>query len=104
MAGEVADLLIREEGTKCTVCFGSSGKKMLLSIRTSEPDGRADKVIKQIVSARGTAGGHRMFAGGQIALVEGSESERLMIEGAIIRRCISVLGLDKSSEKKLVDT
>lgn len=103
MIAEVADLLIRDEGIKAVVCFGSYKGKILLSVRTSEPDNRADKIIKQIVARRGIGGGHHMFAGGQIPLINESKSELEKLENTIRKKCLRVLGLHKSSEKKLIE-
>ena len=103
MIAEVADLLIRDEEIICVICFGFYQNKMLLSVRTSEPDKRADKIIRQIVTRRGTGGGHHMFAGGQISLINETKSELTKLENIIKKKCLRVLGLHKSSEKKLIN-
>ena len=57
MIAEVADLFLREEQTRWTLCMGCYEGKILISVRTSEENGQAAEVIKKVVSRRGTGGG-----------------------------------------------
>jgi nanoRNase/pAp phosphatase (c-di-AMP/oligoRNAs hydrolase) len=104
MIAEVADLLNRDEGINCTICFGFYRKKMLLSVRTSEPDKRADRIIRHIVAGKGTGGGHYMYAGGQITLKNETKSELVKLENIIRKKCLRVLRLRKSPGQKLIQT
>ncbi len=67
MAAEMADLLLRLEGTQWIICAGAYEEDLLLSVRTGERGG-AGLLVQQIVGGRGTAGGHGQMAGGQVPL------------------------------------
>ena len=93
MIGELADLFLREEGTHWTMCTGYFEGKLLISIRTSQEQNRADKVIKSIVARRGTGGGHLTYAGGQIPMINDAESERRRLKKQIERKFLRAVGM-----------
>ncbi|MCE5328469.1 MAG: DHH family phosphoesterase [Planctomycetaceae bacterium] len=102
MIAEVADLLLRHEQAEWSLCWGYDGSRVLLSLRTILPDGRADVVIRHIVLHKGTGGGHRSMAGGQIAmpLPEGTAQSKL--DRLIVRRFLHATGNDKAPVHKLL--
>jgi nanoRNase/pAp phosphatase (c-di-AMP/oligoRNAs hydrolase) len=93
MIGEVADLFLREDETNWTMCTGFFESKLLLSIRTSQEQNRADKAVKFIVARKGTGGGHLTYAGGQVPLKKDSESERRKLKRQIERKFLQVIGM-----------
>ncbi len=93
MIGEVADFFLREDETNWTMCSGFYGNRLLLSIRTSQEQNRADRVIKLIVARKGTGGGHLTYAGGQIPLKNGTESERRNLKKQIERKFLRAVGM-----------
>jgi nanoRNase/pAp phosphatase (c-di-AMP/oligoRNAs hydrolase) len=93
MIGEVADLFLRDDETSWTMCTGYFEGKLLISIRTSQEQNRADKAIKFIVARRGTGGGHLTYAGGQIPLKNDTESERRKLKRQIERKFLRAVGL-----------
>ena len=102
MIGEMADLLLRHEQVIWTLCYGFYGGKMLLSVRTEDPNKRADTVMRHIVQRLGTGGGHPAMAGGQIPLKKDAHYSRPKLERLIKRRFLQVLGLTNRTGKKLV--
>lgn len=102
MVGEVADLFLREDQTTWTLCMGVFENKMLLSLRTSEDGGRADLVMKKIVSRRGTGGGHQTYAGGQIPLKNGSKTEIAKLQTVIRQKYLRALELEDRRFDRLV--
>jgi nanoRNase/pAp phosphatase (c-di-AMP/oligoRNAs hydrolase) len=102
MVGEVADLFLREDQTTWTLCMGIFEDKMLLSLRTSEDGGRADQVMKRIVSRRGTGGGHQTYAGGQIPLKNGSKTEIIKLQAVVRQKYLQSLELDERRFERLV--
>ncbi len=78
IVAEVADLLIRLEGIRASVCYGICEDTIHLSARAI--DGRANMAakMKQVVRRIGTGGGHRVMAGGQVEL-EGDPERRLAL-------------------------
>lgn len=102
MIGEVADLFLREDQTNWTMCTGYFEGKLLISIRTSQEQNRADKAIKSIVARRGTGGGHLTYAGGQIPLKNCTESERRNLKKQIERKFLRAVGMAQVRCSKLL--
>ena len=76
LAAEMADLLMRLEGTRWVICMGVYKNIMSLSVRTRKRRGGAERLIQAIVQEQGTAGGHGAMAGGQVPL-KGQDPEAL---------------------------
>lgn len=95
MIGEVADLFLREDETRWTMCTGFFEGKLLISIRTSQEQNRADKVIKSMVARKGTGGGHLTYAGGQVQLVKDSEPERQKLKEHIEGKFLRAVGISE---------
>jgi len=102
MIAEVADLLLRDDETSWTMCTGYWNDKLLISIRTSEESNLAEKVIRHMVSRKGTGGGHLTYAGGQIPMGDRTRSERQELEKDIERRFLEAIRSDGSPGKRLV--
>jgi nanoRNase/pAp phosphatase (c-di-AMP/oligoRNAs hydrolase) len=102
MIAEVADLLLRYDETTWTMCTGYWKGKLLISIRTSEENNLADKVIRHVVARRGTGGGHLTYAGGQIPLVKGTKKEREELEAHIEQRFLEAIGGGEGAATPLV--
>ena len=102
MIGELADLFLREDETNWTMCTGYFEGKLLISIRTSQEQNRADKAIKSIVARRGTGGGHLTYAGGQIPLKNDTESERRNLKKQIERKFLRAVGMAQMRSPKLL--
>jgi len=103
MIGEVADLFLREDETHWTMCTGYFDGKLLISIRTSQEQNRADKAIKSVVARRGTGGGHLTYAGGQIPLGNDTESERRNLKKKIERKFLRTIGMSQARCSGLLD-
>ncbi len=67
LVAEVADLLQRYQGARWVLVGGHHHGRGVLSLRTDHRDGGAGSVMKAIVDGDGTAGGHGMIAGAQLA-------------------------------------
>jgi nanoRNase/pAp phosphatase (c-di-AMP/oligoRNAs hydrolase) len=65
---EIADLLIRLEGTRAVLCIGYHGQTLYLSLRTVAGEQDAGLLIQQVIFPPGKAGGHGNIAGGQLPL------------------------------------
>jgi nanoRNase/pAp phosphatase (c-di-AMP/oligoRNAs hydrolase) len=78
MAAEMADFLLRLQGTQWTICMGAYEGELILSVRTRGRMGGAGRLAQEIVGERGTAGGHGAMAGGQILL--GDQDPELLAE------------------------
>jgi nanoRNase/pAp phosphatase (c-di-AMP/oligoRNAs hydrolase) len=102
MIAEVADLLLREDETTWTMCTGYWNDKLLISLRTSEENNLAGRVVKQMVARKGTGGGHQTYAGGQIPLIKGTKAEREEIEDYIEKRFLEAIGAADKPGVRLV--
>jgi nanoRNase/pAp phosphatase (c-di-AMP/oligoRNAs hydrolase) len=102
MIGEVADLLLRDEDIIWTMCSGFYQGRLLISIRSLDENGRADKIVRSVVARKGAGGGHHSYAGGQIPLPEGTEAERRNLLKLIQRRFLKAVGADDKESSRLV--
>jgi nanoRNase/pAp phosphatase (c-di-AMP/oligoRNAs hydrolase) len=104
MIAEVADLLLREDETTWTMCTGYWKDKLIISLRTSDENNLAGKVMRHMVARRGTGGGHQTYAGGQIPLIKGTKTERERIERDIETRFLDAIGAEDKPGVRLVKT
>jgi nanoRNase/pAp phosphatase (c-di-AMP/oligoRNAs hydrolase) len=102
MIGELADLFLREDQTHWTMCTGFFEGRLLISIRTSQEQNRADRAIKRIVSRRGTGGGHLTYAGGQIPLKKDTGTERRKLKKQIERKFLRATGMSQANSSRLL--
>jgi len=72
---ELADLLMRLAGMKWSICIGLYAGTAIFSVRTRHVRGGAGRLVQAVVADAGTAGGHELFAGGQVPLCGRSASE-----------------------------
>lgn len=63
---EVAELLLRLEGIRSTVCYGLCGGLVHISARALDARGHVDVRMKKVVTRIGKGGGHNTMAGGQV--------------------------------------
>ena len=66
LTAEMARLLLRLEKSRWVVCMGVHQGVLILSVRTQNPAGGAEDLVRAIVGEEGTAGGHGPMAGGQV--------------------------------------
>lgn len=102
MIGEVADLLLRDDNATCSICYGLSGQKILISIRATDEKMEADRMIQSIVSKNGTGGGHKTYAGGQIPLTDLTKSESAELEQQIYAKFLKTLDLPDHPYTRLI--
>jgi nanoRNase/pAp phosphatase (c-di-AMP/oligoRNAs hydrolase) len=104
MVGEVADLLLRHEQADWSLCWAYVGDRAFLSLRTASPEQRSDAAIRRIVARKGTGGGHRTMAGGQIALADASAAARRRLDRLIRTRYLKAAGSDPADDAKLLES
>lgn len=102
MIGEIADLLLRDDETDWSVCYGFFEDRFLISIRTSAESPRADKVIRHMIGRKGTGGGHPSYAGGQIPLDSDEPSQIRRLERRVLKRFLESIGAAGAKEEKLI--
>jgi nanoRNase/pAp phosphatase (c-di-AMP/oligoRNAs hydrolase) len=102
MIGEVADLLLRDEQTAWSLCYGFCGGKALISIRTSDLSVDAGKTAKRVAGRKGTAGGHNTLAGAQIPLTTDTAGERHKVQRLIVTRFLRAIGSSETRSQALL--
>ncbi len=101
---EIADLLLRHEQCRWALCIGFFNDRYLLSLRTIALKADAGKVIKRLVRGRGTGGGHRSMAGGQIGPSESiGVTRNLQVEQDLMKRFFQITARGAGAPKRLLD-
>lgn len=75
---ELADLLLRLESVRCSVCFGPSGDTIQISARSVDARSNTADRMSKVVDGLGTGGGHATMAGGQVPL-KGEPGRRMQL-------------------------
>jgi nanoRNase/pAp phosphatase (c-di-AMP/oligoRNAs hydrolase) len=94
---EIADLLLRMEGKTWSLCTGTHGDRVYLSIRTTNPRADAGNLIRRIIGRRGKGGGHGTMAGGFVELPRTASDGGRALERDLAERF--VLALKKRPER-----
>lgn len=68
MVAEIADLLLRAEDVRWTMCLGIVDGWIHLSLRTIEREGNAGRIARNLGGRRGFGGGHHALAAAQIPI------------------------------------
>ena len=99
-AAEIADTLLRLQGTTWVICAGYYENELVISVRSRARSGGAGQLVRAIVGELGMAGGHGTMAAGHIPL-NGADPAALAEE--LERRALDLLKLDaKVPESPLI--
>jgi nanoRNase/pAp phosphatase (c-di-AMP/oligoRNAs hydrolase) len=88
---EIADLLLRLEGKTWSLATGLYGDRVYLSIRTTNVQADAGRIMRQLVSRNGKGGGHGMLAGGWVAITPGYADDPRALQEQLARRLARAL-------------
>ncbi len=99
---ELADLLLRIEGVRWSLCMGRLNDLMILSLRSTSKTYGAGRVIRRLVGKNGSAGGHRDMAGGQISLEGMNKAEVDRLAGDLVRGFLKLIDREGIHAKSLV--
>jgi nanoRNase/pAp phosphatase (c-di-AMP/oligoRNAs hydrolase) len=94
MVAEAADLLLRVEGMRWSMCLGVINGWLHLSLRSSGREYHAGTVARHLAGRRGFGGGHHTLAAAQIPLpldVSGSRQVTRMVNG-VTKRFLKATG------------
>ncbi|MFH1755282.1 MAG: DHH family phosphoesterase [Candidatus Latescibacterota bacterium] len=100
IVAEMADFLVRHERISWSLCTGRFKDKLILSLRTSNRNAKAYKLIRKLVVDDRTAGGHEMTAGGYI-LLQGKKAD--LIEKEITQKFAKILKHKDAEWKNLYE-
>jgi len=88
---EMADFLLRIKSITWSICLGSYGSLLYISLRTTNVDANAARIIKKIIPKYGTAGGHDMTAGAQVKIDRRKKKNIDVIKKEIVRKMLREL-------------
>src|SRR5207244_3365170 len=94
----IADFMLRYERMTWSICAGRFKERIIVSIRTTNIHGRAGIFLRQLIGKRGTAGGHGMIAGGQIACPDMEHDHCTHLEEELIKGFLKKLGHKEAVE------
>jgi nanoRNase/pAp phosphatase (c-di-AMP/oligoRNAs hydrolase) len=103
LVAELADFLLRQKDVSYVMGLGWYKGDELLSVRTTDPNGKLGSVIRETIAGMGSAGGHGMMAGGQIRGVEEDKGSQQELERLLTRRYIKALGLQSEPGVALLE-
>ena len=104
VVAEVADLLLKHERISWVLCTGRFVNELIISIRSSNRNAKAGRLIQRLVPDRDRAGGHDTFAGGRILLTGYQKEEIDALEQGLSHRFVQLLGYDSAECKPLVES
>ncbi len=100
---EMANFLLRRERIGWCLCTGHFKNRLILSIRSSNANAKANELIHRLVPNMNTVGGHEMSAGGYIPLEEGNNQEVMELEVRLLRDFSTLLGYKNVNWKSLLE-
>ena len=103
LVAELADFYLRREGITWAICLGRFGDDLLISIRTTEPEAAAGELLRRVVGADGSAGGHGMIAGARIPVGDLSAEDARMKSEEVVNRFVKELGMENEAGSGLLD-
>jgi nanoRNase/pAp phosphatase (c-di-AMP/oligoRNAs hydrolase) len=77
VVAEVADFLVAMKQITWCLVSGLVEGSMVLSLRTTHPDGAADQLMSRLLRGLGAGGGHGMMAGGAVACADAERYRQL---------------------------
>jgi nanoRNase/pAp phosphatase (c-di-AMP/oligoRNAs hydrolase) len=101
---EIADLLSRIERVTWTFCTGWRGDEMLISMRSSQPGARCGRLLRTVIGARGSAGGHFNMAAGQVDLTGKTPTEREELREELVRALVGWIERRSADSEEPFDT
>jgi nanoRNase/pAp phosphatase (c-di-AMP/oligoRNAs hydrolase) len=102
MAAEMADFLLRLQGTRWSFVIGNCNDTLHLSLRASDEQLNSGTVIAEAVGDLGSCGGHAAMAGGQIPIKGRTEEEVDEIRESVFAGFLGAIKVKKSLRRPLV--
>lgn len=99
IVAEIADFLLRLQEAEWTCCIGRHENTLIVSLRTSDHEAHAGRLIREAIAGLGTAGGHGTMAGGQVPL---ADSTYLEMASQLRGRILVALGVDEDDARPLL--
>jgi nanoRNase/pAp phosphatase (c-di-AMP/oligoRNAs hydrolase) len=103
LVAELADFYLRFEGAYWSFCIGRFEDDIVISIRTSRQDAAAGQLLRRVVGADGSAGGHGMMAGARVPVWHLSAEDVRLKSEELVNRFIKELGVEDEVGGALLD-
>ncbi|MEJ2721977.1 MAG: DHH family phosphoesterase [bacterium] len=100
MVAEMADFLVRHERISWAFCTGRFKDNLILSLRSTNEDAHAGRLIRKLVGSDYLAGGHGMTGGGYVP-IEDEDGESL--EQLFTDRFLEAMGFPDADWKPLLE-
>lgn len=94
LVAELADLYLRLEGVEWSFCLGRFEGDLLISVRTTQQDAAAGEILRNVVGAEGSAGGHGMTAGARVPVAQLSAEDARLRGEELVTRFLKELGVE----------
>lgn len=85
MFAEIADLTLRLDSARTSVCYGPFEGVVYLSARAADARGNAAARMRKVVKGIGTGGGHRSMAGGQVPIPGDVEKRLTLVRERVLK-------------------
>jgi nanoRNase/pAp phosphatase (c-di-AMP/oligoRNAs hydrolase) len=102
LVAEIADLLLSYDKAKMVLCIGRYEGTAYLSLRNEPTQRRAGALMREIVGAAGTAGGHGTMAGARLSKAIGSAADLEEAFAAIVTRLCESVGQTGATAERLI--
>lgn len=86
---EIADLLLRMRRITWAFCTGFVRDRLIVSVRSSQPNARCERLIKRRIGKNASAGGHNRMAAGAVELADLSQDERCARRDALVKALLA---------------
>jgi nanoRNase/pAp phosphatase (c-di-AMP/oligoRNAs hydrolase) len=104
MIAEVADFLLRDDSTDWVMVCGFTQHKLVFSVRRSQEQLSADKVIRNLVARKGSGGGHPSYAGGQISIEDLDNSMVIELIKKLSARFVNLVTTNPAKSEFLIQS
>ncbi len=93
LCAELADRLLQADGIRWSLAMGIHADQLYVSIRTRDKRCNAGKLIAEVITERGMAGGHGAMAGARQPLLGYGNRARAKTAQEVIRRFLRALDI-----------
>ncbi|MBN2381622.1 bifunctional oligoribonuclease/PAP phosphatase NrnA [bacterium] len=98
---ELAELLIRVENIRWTLCLGEYSHQLFISVRTSRRGWYAGTIAMKILRGLGFGGGHEKTAGGNVPFENYTQDQKQAVIRLIVQRFLNILALSDYKAKQV---
>lgn len=97
---QIADFLLTHEKMRWSVVTGRYQNRLHVSLRTSDAQGDAGRLLKRLLGGGNRGGGHAMIAGGSLELKEISEIHWRQAEDKTVTDFLRSQGIKDASQRR----